>query len=81
MDICIFIDNQSVIRFAYNPVAHRRTKQIDVRAHYVRDCIARKVVRLDYVCPEENPAVVLTKPLGLCKFKKSVCDLSLGMLG
>lgn len=79
--ICIFVDNQSAMKLAYNPVAHRRTKHIDIRAHYVRDCIAKNVVRLDYVCTQDNPADVLTKPLGRVAFTKCVRDLSLGVCG
>lgn len=72
--LCIFVDNQSAMKLTYNPVAHRRAKDIELRAHYVRDCNAKNVVRVDYVCTQDNPADVLTKTFTTC-----VRDLSLGV--
>jgi hypothetical protein len=37
--IMIHCDNQSCIRFFENPVFHDRTKHIDIRYHFIRDCV------------------------------------------
>ncbi|PON76175.1 hypothetical protein PanWU01x14_035930 [Parasponia andersonii] len=46
-EICI--DNKSVIALAKNPVFHDRSKHIDTRYHYIRECVANKEVQLEYV--------------------------------
>ncbi|TYK12007.1 copia protein [Cucumis melo var. makuwa] len=38
----IHIDNKSTIALAKNPVFHDRSKHIDTRFHFIRDCISRK---------------------------------------
>ena len=38
----IRIDSKSAIALAKNPVFHERSKHIDTRYHYIRECIARK---------------------------------------
>ena len=35
----ILEDNQGVIAIAKNPVDHSRTKHIDIRYHYIRECV------------------------------------------
>ncbi|KAK6160467.1 hypothetical protein DH2020_003848 [Rehmannia glutinosa] len=40
-NIPIFCDNTSAINIAQNPVHHNRTKHIEVRQHFPRDCISK----------------------------------------
>lgn len=40
----IYEDNQGAIALAENPEFHRRTKHIDIRYHWVRDAIHRKLI-------------------------------------
>eukprot|EP00253_Pinus_taeda_P014873 PITA_14873 len=40
----IMCDNQSCIKLSENPVFHDRSKHIDIRCHFVRDCVQREVV-------------------------------------
>ena len=44
-------DNQGAIAIAKNPVAHARTKHIDIRYHYVREAVNEGMVELFY-CPQ-----------------------------
>ncbi|XP_074348951.1 secreted RxLR effector protein 161-like [Apium graveolens] len=37
--VTLFIDNKSAIDLAKNPVFHGRSKHIDVRFHFIRECI------------------------------------------
>jgi len=39
-------DNQGSIFISSNPVQEKRSKHIDIRYHYVRDCIEEKKVTL-----------------------------------
>ena len=42
----IYADNQSAIRLVKNPEFHKRSKQIDVRYHYIRESIYRREVHV-----------------------------------
>ena len=60
-EICI--DNKSTIALAKNPVFHDRSKHIDTRYHYIRECVTRKDVQLKYVKSYDQVADIFTKPL------------------
>ena len=64
----IHCDNQSCIKLTENPVFHDRSKHIEMRYHYIRDMIQRKVLILQYVPTAEQTADIFTKPLPLIKF-------------
>jgi hypothetical protein len=34
----LLCDNESAVKIANNPVQHSRTKHIDIRHHFLRDC-------------------------------------------
>jgi hypothetical protein len=42
----IFVDNKSALALAKNPVFHDRSKHIDTRYHFIRECIARRKFNL-----------------------------------
>lgn len=46
-----------------------RTKHIDVRLHFVRDCVYKNIIKLSYIPSEDNIADILTKPLAGVKMK------------
>ena len=51
-----------------NPVHHNNTKYIDVRHHYVRECVADGPVALRSVASADNMADICTKPPDKVKF-------------
>ena len=63
-------DNQGLIFIASNPVTEKRLKHIDIHYHYIHKVICRKIVEVYFIEGEENPADLLTKNLGVVKFKK-----------
>lgn len=65
--IDLYNDNQSAQKLTTNPIYHKRTKHIDIRYHFCRDCVTNKVVNVRYLPTAEMPADVLTK--SLCKVK------------
>ena len=65
----IFNDNQSSQLLVRNPAYHSRTKHIDIRHHFIRNCIEEKVVDFKYLPTDEMPADMLTKPLTTNKHK------------
>eukprot|EP00253_Pinus_taeda_P001703 PITA_01703 len=64
----IMCDNQSCIKHSENLVFHDRSKHIDIRCHFVRDCVQRGAVQLGYTPTGEQVANILTKALGRTKF-------------
>ncbi|GKU94299.1 hypothetical protein SLEP1_g7814 [Rubroshorea leprosula] len=59
----IYIDNKSAIALGKNPMFTDRSKHIDTRYHFIRDCIERKDVQLVYVKTNEQIADIFTKAL------------------
>ena len=66
----IFFDNKSALALAKNPVFHDRSKHIDTRYHFIRECIASKEVQLDFVKSQDQVADIFTKPLNYDTFYK-----------
>ena len=57
------MDNQSAIAISYNPELHSRTKHIDRRHFYIRECVEGLQLRVPFVSTVDNMADFLTKPL------------------
>jgi hypothetical protein len=64
----LYIDNQSAIALSKNPVLHDRTKHIDIKFHYIRQCIEEEKLDVDHVRTDEQLADILTKALGRTRF-------------
>ena len=56
-------DNQSAIRLVLNPEFHKRTKNIDVVNHIIREFQAMGEITLVYIPTRLQLADILTKPL------------------
>lgn len=56
-------DNSSAINISKNIVMHSRTKHLTIKYHFVREKVAEKEVRVEYVCKGELVADIFTKPL------------------
>ena len=57
------MDNKSAIDLAYNPEHHARTKHIDRRHYFIRECVENGRLRVPFVATAENIADFFTKPL------------------
>jgi hypothetical protein len=66
--IKLFMDNQSAIPLRKNHVYHDRSKHIDTRYHYIRECVEDGRVDVFHVRTNEQLADILTKSLGRAKF-------------
>lgn len=64
------IDNRSAIDLAKNPMFHGRSKHIDVRFHFIRECVERGEVVLKHVSSADQRADIMTKALAKLKFEK-----------
>ena len=58
----LMVDNQPAIALTKNPVLHDRSKHIDVKFHFLRDCVDGG--QIEFVETGRQLADVLTKPLG-----------------
>ena len=61
----VHCDNQSGIRLSENLVFHDRRKHIDIRYHFLTDCVQRGTIRLEYIQTDEWVAYIFTK--AICK--------------
>ncbi|GJY89419.1 putative ribonuclease H-like domain-containing protein [Tanacetum coccineum] len=57
----IFIDNNSTICIIKNPVFHSKTKHIEIRHHFIRDCNEKKLIQMVKIHTDKNVADLLTK--------------------
>ncbi|GJZ73923.1 putative ribonuclease H-like domain-containing protein [Tanacetum coccineum] len=61
MNTKIHIDNESTISVIKNPVAHSRTKHIEIRFHFIRDCYEKRLIEVIKIHTDHNVADLLTK--------------------
>ena len=57
------LDNKSAIDLAYNPEHHSKTKHIERRHYFIRECVENGKLRVPFVPTKENCADFFTKPL------------------
>ncbi|KAD4385020.1 hypothetical protein E3N88_25188 [Mikania micrantha] len=70
----IQIDNSSAISITNNPVKHSKTKYIDIRYHFIRNCAEKKLIHLVKVDSEHNLADLFTKAFDGGRFRSSASD-------
>ncbi|GJZ88631.1 putative ribonuclease H-like domain-containing protein [Tanacetum coccineum] len=61
MNTVINIDNNSTICIIENPVQHSKTKHIEIRHHFIRDCNAKKLIQIVKIHTDYNVADLFTK--------------------
>jgi hypothetical protein len=61
--IPIYCDNTSAINISKNPVMHSKTKHIPIKYHFLREQVAEKNIRVEYVGTKEQVTDIFTKPL------------------
>ncbi|KAL0448574.1 UNVERIFIED_CONTAM: Retrovirus-related Pol polyprotein from transposon RE1 [Sesamum latifolium] len=57
----IMKDNKSAIALAKNRMFHERSKHIDAKFHFIRDCIATKEIEVEYIKTLDQVADIFTK--------------------
>ncbi|GJX14170.1 hypothetical protein Tco_0205928 [Tanacetum coccineum] len=68
MNTEIHIDNESTICIVRNPVLHSKTKHIQIRHHFIRDCYEQRLINVVKVHTDDNVADLLTKGFDLARF-------------
>jgi hypothetical protein len=65
--VTLFVDNNSAIALMKNPVFHGKSKHIDIKYHFIRECVERGQIAVKRVCTEGQKADALTKSLPASK--------------
>ncbi|GJX58709.1 hypothetical protein Tco_0290099 [Tanacetum coccineum] len=68
MNTKIHIDNESTICIVKNPVYHSRTKHIEIRHHFIRDCYEKRLIDVIKIHTDANVADLLTKGFDVTRF-------------
>nr|GEW14223.1 putative ribonuclease H-like domain-containing protein [Tanacetum cinerariifolium] len=56
MNTKIYIDNNSAICIVKNLIYHSKTKHIEIRHHFIRDCYEKKLINVDHIHTDDNVA-------------------------
>nr|GEV91528.1 putative ribonuclease H-like domain-containing protein [Tanacetum cinerariifolium] len=64
-----YIDNNSAICIVKNLVYHTKTKHIEIRHHFIRDCYEKKLINVNHIHTDDNVADLLTKPFDVGRFQ------------
>ncbi|GJV79164.1 uncharacterized mitochondrial protein-like protein [Tanacetum coccineum] len=68
--VTLFVDNQSALELMKNPVFHGRSKHIDIRYHFIRECVENGEITVSHVCGKKQKADILTKALARVKHEE-----------
>ncbi|GJT85853.1 putative ribonuclease H-like domain-containing protein [Tanacetum coccineum] len=77
MNTKIHIDNESTISVIKNPVAHSRTKHIEIHFHFIRDFYEKRLIEVIKIHTDSNVADLLTKRFDVTRFNFLVVSIGL----
>ena len=77
----LYEDNQGAIALSKNPKDHPRTKHIDIKYHYIRECMEKKEAQLIYCTTEDMLADILTKGLPKVRYQHLRSLLGVAQIG
>ncbi|XP_076892904.1 secreted RxLR effector protein 161-like [Bidens hawaiensis] len=61
--VTLKVDNSSAVALMKNPVFHGRSKNINTRYHFIRECIEREQIKVEHVSGDLQREDILTKAL------------------
>jgi hypothetical protein len=74
--IPLLCDNESVIKITYNPCEHSKTKDKDIRHHFLRYYAIKGDIVMSHVGTNDQLADIFTKPLDERRFHKLRIELN-----
>jgi hypothetical protein len=77
----IFIDNEAAIELCKTLKTNQKSKHIQLRINYLRECINQRLISLEWIPSEDNVADGLTKPLHWIKMKSHMKKIMEGFDG
>eukprot|EP00043_Microstomoeca_roanoka_P020225 m.240936 g.240936 ORF g.240936 m.240936 type:complete len:1206 (-) comp17131_c4_seq9:277-3894(-) len=66
----IYTDSKPAMDIANTTQMNKRTKHIDIRAHFIRDKIRDGIIRTEHLGTKEQPADALTKNMGKTQMRR-----------
>jgi hypothetical protein len=66
----IKMDNMSAIALSKNPILHDKSKHMKIHYHFIRECVERGDVVLEFVGTQDQLAEMFTKALGRVRFQE-----------
>jgi hypothetical protein len=73
----IRVDNTGCIELAKNPTHHARTKHIDIKHHFIRECIDKGEIKLEYCSTKDMTADIMTKALSKNLHQNGVTNMGI----
>jgi len=73
----IYYDNTSAINISKNLCQHRRTKHIDIRHHFLRDNVEKRLISMNFCTIENQIADIFTKALNREQLERNRLELGL----
>jgi hypothetical protein len=75
------VDNKSVLTLARNPVFHEHSKHIDLRYHFIQNCLVEGTVSVTYINTVDQLTDILMKALGRVKFQELRVRIGMVQIG
>nr|GEZ27152.1 zinc finger, CCHC-type [Tanacetum cinerariifolium] len=69
--VTIRVDNKSAITLMKNPMFHGRSKHIDIRHHFIRECVEKNQIEVEHISGDLQRGDILTKALARIKFAET----------
>jgi Reverse transcriptase (RNA-dependent DNA polymerase) len=73
----LYCDNKGTVVCMHDPHSHSQMKHIDIRAHFICDCVNKELIDVHHIPGTENPSDLLTKPLNKFIHEKWLTTLRL----
>jgi hypothetical protein len=71
------VDNKCALTLMKNHVFHERSKQIQVRYHYVRQCVENGSVLADFISTSDELADIGMQALGRVRFQELIARIEM----
>ncbi|GJX46534.1 putative ribonuclease H-like domain-containing protein [Tanacetum coccineum] len=77
MNTKIYIDNESTICIVKNPVFYSKTKNIEIRYHFIKDSYEKKLIQVIKIHTDHNVADLLIKAFDVSRFNFLIPSIGL----
>ncbi|KAJ0819688.1 putative RNA-directed DNA polymerase [Helianthus annuus] len=64
----IYVDNSAALDITKNPVQHSKTKHIEIKYHFIRDCFEKRLIDVVKVHTDDQRADLFTKAFDKSRF-------------
>ena len=64
----IYVDNSAALQITRNPVQHLKTKHIEIKYHFIRDCFEKRLIDVVKVHTDDQRADLFTKAFDKSRF-------------